>query len=288
MVVISSLQAALDGLRRNPILFAIAAAYGVLQLPQLVAQGVHPLFASIVSIGMIPIMVFVVPFFLAGMVAMANEAIDGTTSLETFVSAGKHHYVSVFVAYLLLMGINLVLGMGFVLALVFGGWMLLLGGGEVGLAVAAILAITVLVLLCLYLGVAFVLQFFAHTIVIDGHGAIDGLQRSVSIVRTNLRDVFGYSLLVGAVGLVVGIFAGVLSMIATFSARLRSTPDSGVAIAPGVPADLLQTDVVGMVVAGLLYVFVTALFGGAFAAYSTSFYRAIRSDDGNGPTEEST
>jgi hypothetical protein len=296
MAVISALGTAAKAVRRNPILFVVVGLYGILQVPQILAQAVHPLLSSVVSLAMLPVMVLVVPFFFAGIVAMAADAIDGTTGVDTLIASGKRHYVSVLVAYLLLVAVNVVLLFAGVVAFVIGG-VFVLGQGAPETATLVGFGLVVAILVLIYLVVAFFLQFFAHAIipverveattaVLEDLGAIDGLERSVQVVRDNLLATFGYTLILAVLGSVVGGLAGILSMIASLGARSGADvgmgpgtgfgSGTGMEAGTGVSAALPEVGLVSALLALLGYLLITAILGGFFATYSTAFYREIR------------
>jgi hypothetical protein len=289
MAVFSAFRAALGSLGRNPILVVVAGLYGLLQVPQMVAQGVHPLLSSVVSLGMLPVVLLVAPFVFAGLIAMAAEAIDGTTSFDTLIERGKRHYVSVLGAYLVLVAVNFVL-LFVVFAVVFVGGVVFIRQSTPDPALLAGVGVVLAVLVLAYLVVAFFLQFFAHAIVLDGQGAVDGLKQSVHVVRTNLLATFGYSLVVGVLGGVAGVVAAVLSMVASAGASTQFGGSVGPGFGPGAgmdpgsgmqpgattPSFLPEVGIAGALLALLLYLLLTGLFGGFFAAYSTAFYREMR------------
>jgi hypothetical protein len=284
MAVLSAFGTAARGVGRNPILLVVAGVYGLLQVPQVLAQAVHPVLSSVVSLGMLPVTILVVPFVVAGLIAMAAEAIEGTTGTQTLLERGKRHYVSVLAAYLLLVAVNFVL-LFLGLAVLVAGWVVLLGQGSPGTATLVVFGIVVAVLVVVYLGVAFFLQFFAHAIVLDDLGAVDGLTRSVDVVRTNLLATFGYSLVVSVLGGAIGVLAGLLSTIASLGIRSvtggalgpGSGFDPGTTMDPGtgLPDLLPEVGIAGALVVLLLYLVVIGLFGGFFATYSTAFYLDI-------------
>ena len=279
MVVISALGTAGSAVKRNPILFLIVGAFGLLQLPGLLAQSINPLLGSFVSLGMSGVLLILAPFFFGGVIAMANESIDGSTSVDTLLAEGKDNYVSIFLVYLGLFAFYLVLGLVTAVVFAVGGAFVFSfgsGGGGVGASPATLAAVAVVGLLgvLVYLGVVFFTQFFAHAIVLDGVGAVDGVKRSVSAVRGNLLTVFGYNLITGIVGGGVGLLAGVISILSTPSFATppgATTPPSQ--LAGSVPT-LGTVEAVGLT---LVVVLLSALFGGVFAVYSTVVYRSIRS-----------
>ena len=279
MAALQSIGTAAGSLRRNPVLFVVAAAFSLVQLPSAFAQAVSPLIGSIISLGFSGLTIFIVPFFLGGVLGMANEAIDGRTSLGTFVSEGKTHYVSLLVVYFSLLAVNLVLSFVGVFVSVFAGIAILGSDGDVSTVALAVLGVVGLAVVLTYLAVVFVVQFFGHAIVIDDLGAVDGIKRSVSCVRNNLVSVLGYSVITGLGGLLAGGFAVVISLLLTPSLRHQGAAMTG--SGAGAPAastlsGLPTVGVVGMVALAVGLVLVSGLIGGFFAAYSTAFYRSIR------------
>lgn len=260
MAALKSLRPAIRALVRNPILAVLIGLFGVVQLPQFALQSSRPLVASIVSLGITGVMVLVVPFFQGGILGMADEALNGRTTLGQFVSSGKEHYVSLLVAYLAIFAVNLVLGFAAMMGIIFGGVGLFAGGGEPDLAVLAVLVAIGLVFVLAYLLFTFVIQFYAHAIVLSGTDLVAGFKRSVSLVRHNLVSVLGYTaiLLVGSV--VLGGVSGVISLLFTPQSTGLPLPDLSAAV---------------LVAAAIVYVVSIAILGGFYATYSVAFYRSI-------------
>jgi hypothetical protein len=296
MAVLQALQTAIGAARRNPSLFVIAAAFSLFQLPGLLARSVDPLLGSVVSLGVSGLVVFVVPFFFGGIIGMANEAIDGRTSPDTFVREGKTHYVSILVVYLGLFAINLVLGFVITFAAIFGGIFFLGNAGQPSLVPLAILAIVGGIALLGYLLIAFAVQFFGHAIVVDDLEAVDSIKRSAWCVRHNLVAVFGYTVLAALGGAVFGLFGGVFSLLTSpqFSQSPGSVVDPVGPAASPLPFNLPSVGLAGTAVLVVLLVMLTGLFAGLFAAFSTAFYRTIRpvddrsTADGTGVSGSST
>jgi hypothetical protein len=234
-----------------------------LQVPQLALQAVNPLLSSIVSLGLSLVFLAIMPFFQGGLIAMADEAIDGRTALQTFIDDGKGNYVSLLVAYLALMAVNFVLGMIAFFVALFGGVLFLGSGGleSASLALLAVVGIVVAIIGLLYLLAFFFLQFYGQAIVLDGMGAVDGLKHSASIVRQHLVSTLGYSILVGIVSGVFGGVAGILSILLS--------PQSATTL--GLPELSLPI----VVAVGLIVLAGGVLLGGFFAVYSVSFYRRL-------------
>lgn len=207
-------------------------------------------------------LLFIIPFFQAGIVGMADEALDGSTSLDSFLREGKSNYVSVLVASLVLVAVNFALGFVAFFVTIFGGFAIFRDtGGGVGIGVLVIIGLIGALVVLAYLLFVFFVQFYSQAIVIDDFGAVDGLKHSVSVVRHHLVSTLGYSVLVGLLG---GVAGGVLGI-----ASLLTSPQSTSALA------LPQVSMVGIDGVTLLVIAFGTLFGGFFGVYSVAFYRTI-------------
>jgi len=263
MVVLNALRQTPGTLRRNLVLFVPILVLSLFQVPQLALQAVNPLLSSIVSLGLSLVLLVVMPFFQGGLIAMADEALDGKTALRTFIDAGKANYVSILVAYLALMAVNFVLGMVAFFVGVVGTVFVLGSGGlaSANVATLAVIGLVVAIVVLLYLIILFFLQFYGQAIVLDDMGAVDGLKHSVSVVRQHIVSTLGYSILVGVLGGVFGGIVGVLSLLLS--------PESTTAF------HLPELSLPVLAAVGLLALVVGVVFSGFFAVYSVSFYRGI-------------
>ncbi|WP_435125972.1 hypothetical protein [Halobaculum sp. D14] len=263
MALRSSLRAAVGALGRNPVIFAVTGLLALVQLPQLLAQWAGPLASVAVSLLFTVVYVVAVPYVQGGLIGMADEALDGPTSLSTFHGAGVSHYVDILVAYLLVFAGNLVVGGAlFVLGMVA----LLAGlGGGAGTTVLVVVAVAGGVFGLAYLVVLAFIQFYGQAIVVDDVGGVDGLKRSVATVRANLWQVALYTVFVGVLGGVFGVVGG--------AASLLLSPDlpNGLPLPEATPAVA--------VVGAAAYVVLTTLFSALFLTFSVAFYRSIRGDD---------
>lgn len=264
MAVLNALRETPSALLRNPVVLLPVFVLSALQLPQLVLQSINPLLSSLVSLVVSLLMIVAVPFFQGGLVGMSAEALDGRTSLATFLDVGKSRYVSLLGAYLLMFALNLVLGLAVLVPLLIGGVVLgglgLGGGGpaRASLVVLAVVGIVAVIVLLAYLLLVFFLQFYGHAIVLEDLGAIDGLKRSASRVRHNLLPTLGYSVLVGVLGGVAGIVFGAGSWLTTpETASLLGLPS------PSLPAVVAIALVITALATG---------FGAFLAVYSVAFY----------------
>lgn len=268
MTVLQALRRSPSALVRVPTLVVPALVLFALQFPQLVLQSTSPLVASVVSLGASLLMLVVLPFFQGGLVGMADEALDGDSSLGAFVEYGKANYVQILIAYLVVLVVNFVLG--FVLFFV-GVGAVLSGVFELSTAALVVLGLVALVVALAYAVFAFLVQFYGHAIVLEGYSAIDGLKRSYGVVRSNLRAALGYTLLAMVVGAVFGLLFGGLSVLTTpEAARVYGLP-------------VLSTG--GIVTVAVVLTVVGAVFSSFFVVYSVAFYRLVtRGDDRSAPT----
>ncbi|MFC6988287.1 hypothetical protein ACFQJD_05335 [Haloplanus sp. GCM10025708] len=239
MAVIESLRTAVDALSRNRVLFLAGLGYGLLLLPQNALRLARvPLAPTAVS----ALSFFLTPFVVAGLLGMADESIDGDTSLSTMVSVGRDRYVPLLLGNLVRFGIHVVFAVvaivvlvallfttGFASAVATGGFT----PGAVGAAVL-LPAVAVLALLALlFLLVTLFIQFYDVAIVVDEVGATDGFVRSVGFVRDNFLGTVGYSIVNLTVAIVVNLpVAGYVA--------LRSVSESGTSAGASVPTDVAQ------------------------------------------------
>jgi len=271
MAVLEALRQVPGALARNPIVLVVLGAFGLLQAPQVLAQTVDPLLASLVSLLVTGVFVLVVPFVQAGLIGMVDEALDGRTEFGTFLRAGKQYYLSVLGAYLAVFALSVVLGIVATFAAVFGG-ILAFSGGATGIVTFLLVGAVFLLVLVPYLLVVFFVQFYGQEIVLDGASAVEGLKRSVGLVRRNLASTAGYTLVVVVVSGAVGGLAGGLSFLLRTGG---ATPGAGGATSGMEAATLSPTAAVVFLV---LTVVASALVGGFMLAFSVAFYREIRGE----------
>jgi hypothetical protein len=251
-------MAVLGALRRNPVVFAPVLAWTLVQVPELVVRGVNPSLASALPLGRSALLVLVTPFVHAGLVGMADEALDGDASLATFVRAGREQYLPVLGVYLVVLAANSVLG---IVAVVGGlvGLVFVLGDG--GSAVYAAVGAVAVLWLAVALAVLFLVQFYAHAIVVEGVGAVDGIKRSVALVRRNLLRTFGHSVVGAVAGAVVWLGVALTALL----------------LWVGSPAlfGSMRLSTTGVVVGVAAILVIQTLVGGAFAVYSVASYRTL-------------
>jgi len=277
MAALHALRPAAGGIVRNPVLLLVTALYGLAQAPNLLVPPTRPILSAVVSLATFAVFVLVLPFVQGGLLGMSSEALAGRTGLGTLVAEGKANYVSLLLAYFVLLAINFVFGfVAFVggLIAVVGGAASMPGdapGVGVDPTLLAVFAIVAGGLLLAYLLVTFVVQFYAHAIVLDDAELVEGFRRSAGLVRSNLVSVAGYTLILLVGSLVLGTLAAAASiLLGPQSAGMPGTPfaDLG-AIEPTLP-----------VIAGAAvgYLLLTSAFAAFYATYSVAFYEAISRD----------
>jgi hypothetical protein len=253
---------------RNPILIVAAAVFGLIQLPQLLAQTADSA-AIVIASGLLSLLFLVLyPFLFGGIIGMGNEAVEGKTSLGTFVSAGKANYVSLLGAFFIMLGLGVVYVIGLFIVGAVGGIAAVSTGGDAlgGVAFLGVLGV-VLVAVLLYFVLFFFIQFFGQAIVLDGVGAVDGFRRSIGAVRGHKLSTLGYTLVLALIGGVFGVFGAVFGLL--------GTPQT----AGGIPTPSLGI----VAVAAVLFVVLTGIVGAFSMTYGVAFYRDIRPTEPSAP-----
>ena len=270
MAVLQALRRSPTALRRVPLLVVPTLVLFVFQFPQLLLQSTNPLLASVVSLGASLLMLVLLPFLQAGLIGMADEALDGDSSLQAFIAYGKANYGQVLIAYLLVLIVNSVLG-GILFAVGIGA--VLSGVFELSTLALGVLGLIALVVALAYVVFAFFIQFYGQAIVLEDYSGIDGLKRSYSVVRSNLRAALGYLLLGLVFGGGVGLLFGGLSILTTpEAARMYGLPVLSIS---------------GIAAVGVVLTVVGAVFSTFFVVYSVAFYRIITSADTRSPPTQS-
>ncbi|SEK56330.1 DUF7847 domain-containing protein [Haloferax larsenii] len=200
MAAISSLKTALHGLRRNPVLFLGGLILGLVALPQLATQLAQ---IPLLPFGLQVVTFFVMPFFAAGLYAMAGEATGerGRTSLSTLTAAGREKYVPYLLAKIVALGIMIPFGIALGILGVVGIFAIGLsaattgGGPAMGVGVLSLLGVGALIVLA-YIIVLFLIQFFPVAVVVNDADAIESFKQSYRLVRSNIVPTLGYSVIV--------------------------------------------------------------------------------------------
>ena len=273
MPALRSIRPAVSAVVRNPVLVGVSALFALAQLPDLlVGPAADPGLSAAVSAVTFGILILVVPFFQGGLLAMADEALDGEARLSTLVAAGRDHYPPLLVAYLAVLGVSLVFGFLVFVGLLIGiaGNLLSEPSGFVAVpaedvTVVAVLAIIAVGLFGAYLLVTFLIQFYAHAVVVDDAELVAAFRRSVRLVRSNLGVALLYSGLLTVGGAAFGLLVG--------AASLSLAPPATESAPAWVPS--AEISALGTVGVGIGVIAVTGVLGAVWAAYSVAFYRGL-------------
>lgn len=192
MTVVSAFKDGTIALRRNPTLLIAGLLVGAGSQLQSVGDLVEsPIVESVLMFAWI----LVFPFVLGGFIGMARSAIqDSDASLWQFINAGRTYYVRLLLATILfalcIIGVMFaLLPLGFVTGFGF----IALGSISEMAGFGVAIGIMLVWLLVLLIVIMFI-QFYDTAIVIENEGIADSFRRSVSLVRSNLKSVVGFSL----------------------------------------------------------------------------------------------
>lgn len=272
MATIRSFTESLGVLGQNPILFAVGALYAAIVLPQtaLSTFGI-PLLPALFQI----VTFFITPFVIAGLIGMSYESRARDTSFETFKRVGKDRYVSLLIGNLLEFGFTLVFGfVSLIVAFLVGFGAIAAGSasgasgamlGGIGLVVFAILAVMFLVFLIVML----LIQFYPASIVVDQVGAVDGYRNSIGVVRNNLVQALGFSLLNLVIGILLFVPTIVLFLLPALQGELASGSTMG---ATASQTSMFGTSLLSMAGVIVYTLLVTALVTPFRMAFLVSFY----------------
>ncbi|MFB6293755.1 MAG: hypothetical protein ABEH60_05795 [Halonotius sp.] len=261
MAALRSLRPALDSIVRNPILLAVAALVAILQLPQFFLPTQSPMLSAVASLGFSGLFILFLPFYQGGLIGMADDAQTGPTEISVLIDEGKANYLQLLLSYFIVLAIAFAFSVPIVLLAFLGGAGVLLSGGQPSLPVLVGIGLVGLVVFLAYFGVLLAIQFYAHAIVIDDTGIVDGFKRSVGLVRANLLSAIGYAVLLFGGGLIAGGIGGAASLLLSPQPALQS-------MLPTLSPPLVAG-------AALVYVLVLAVLGAFYATYSVRFYREL-------------
>ncbi|WP_338739077.1 hypothetical protein [Haloplanus salilacus] len=288
MTATGSLRTAVDALSRNPVVVLGALVYALVLLPQRALQlaGV-PIVPALLQL----LTFFVTPFVVAGVVGMAQSALDGESSLADLTAVGKDRYVDLLLATILEVGIQLTFGIVFLIAAVLAMVVGSAGGGPVFFVGVAVVVLLMLV----YVAVLFLIQFYPVAVVVDEAGPVGGITESVSFVRNNLLSTLGYSAITFVLGSLAALpitgFVGYQTLTSDsepvgggepssepnpFGGGMgpggneSAAPPLGDLFAGGMELGLSTPEIVAI---SLVSVATTALFFAFRHTYATAFYR---------------
>jgi hypothetical protein len=291
VTALQSLRRAVGTLAGSPVLFVGGVATAAVVAPQTLLSfvgnlGGEPLngLAGVVASALSALTFFVTPLIVAGTLGMAREALDeGRTSLATFTGVARDRYVSLLLAFLLQVGLSIVLGIVAAILLFVGVVVLIFvvglgaaagtgaGAGPgalldaVGPGALVVGALVLLVAALVFYVPLFFVQFFHVSVVTERAGAVEGYKRSFRAVRRNLLSSLGFT--------VLQFLAGVLPTVPLFGVaalRLWQRLQSSGFSPTGDFTLLSTTEVVALtgvvlvaqvVVVPLQYTYATAFYG---------------------------
>ena len=281
MVALESAERAARALREFPVLFAGAAALGVLKLP---VEAFRPLRISLDVYAVLALLTFAfTPVLLSGLYGLAAGALAGTGSGDDFWQGVGDGYLNLLLANLVYALVQHVLLLVFtvVAALVF---VLLAGGAGVlaevaaepgsaeqlyaaagFLAVGGVILVS-LVYLVVRFTVAFFLQLYQPAAVVGGRGPASAFAESASLVRANPERTLAF-VLVRLFAMVVLVLPGLVAVVAVVVVEGSLLEGLGRGAGPILLAAVL---VVGFAVGVLELAFL--------ATYRVAFYRSLVAD----------
>lgn len=269
MGAIAAFSTAVGILERNRALLGVALVATVVNFGLASVTAVLPQpTAGLASLPLTGITYLVMPFFIGGMLAMADEGLDGVTRFDTFVAAGKANYLRLLVSMVLfgvaigVLAFAVVIGVAVIGVFAIGvnatgagSPMATMGGG---LATIAVLG---LVGFLLVMVPVFFLQFYAPAIVVSDLGVVESFKRSAGLVRRNLLSTLGYTAIVSLVGVVAGLAGAIVSTLGGLygngAEMTGALPDLGVGV---------------LAVAAVVALVLTTLVSAFGVAYQVSFY----------------
>lgn len=238
-----------------------AAFVAVTFVVGLVVAGVAVVLNLIPVVGPLVANVLVVPPFLAGALAMAVAAADGSASIDDFTGGVSEYATSMIGAYGLLYLAIVVVTIGLVAVMVvLGAFTVGLGsvasgspdaaGALAGLGLTAMAVAFAFVVVAVVVGLA--VQFLGAAVVVGGESATSAFGACWRLLARNPVSVVGYTLTLLAVSL------GFLAV-------------AGVAYGVG---SIAAGDAVALALAGLVALAGYPFLQAFFLAYQAAFYRA--------------
>ncbi|NOZ58647.1 MAG: hypothetical protein GXO66_03605 [Euryarchaeota archaeon] len=196
MGVVSSFVTAWRLVLTTPALLLPALVYSLLSLPQMLLQFFYSGESAAVLAGGAAysiLMWLISPFFIAGLLVAARDALEGRASIDSFLKGGRRYYLYMLLASVIYI---LLIGAGF-LALLFVALLLGLGAGAVLPGDAS----TVFVLIFLLLGgltllvLMILFNFYDVGVAIEGLDPVKTFRNSLSFVKSRPLSVLAFLLL---------------------------------------------------------------------------------------------
>jgi len=164
------------------------------------------LLAVVVLVGIL-ILSLIANFFIAGAIGMAKEATEtGRTTLKDMWASAKRHYLSLFLAEVLIQIVTIagliVLSLPFISDLVAG---IESGDPKFGPLVLWILLLIVYILL-----ISIILAIVRYALVVDSLGPIGAIKAGIGFFSSNKMDVFLVWLVVLVISMAIGFVTGLV------------------------------------------------------------------------------
>lgn len=259
-----------ETIRRHPAVLVAASALAVFRAITAVGQYVNQLFLVLLAVPLF----FVTPFFLAGLLGSADDALHDGTTATGWLGWGKRRYLA-------LLGANLARGailMGIVLT--FSVVILALGVGGMAVASGGLSTVTMLLVVGLLPVYAVVILLFViltvvyrPSAVVGDNGPVEALKESYRLTRPNLLSAFAFLVFRGLLTLGFAFLAAVGVLLATGWDPTASSVAS---------AGLTPTTVA----VAFAVVYPVQLASDAFlSTYSVAYYRYLRDGRASGSGE---
>lgn len=282
MKAIPGLVSAGSALWRNPLILAVIVPLILLRVFQpttsffTLGDSSSPLF---ISLGVWSILLLVTVFFNGGIYGMAQQALDGRTSLENFLQEARGNYVRLLLGTLLRGGISIVttivgaLVIMVIAALVVFGLagiargstpLQVTGGGGIALFFLLLWFVPLLGSLVVTAPVLFFIQFFDAAIVVDDTRTFESFRRSAGLVRRNLLSTLGYSLFRGMIW--------ILSLLVSLSSVYLTSPGQNGGTQPWL-AGLVDSEM--FYVLSSLQIGLLLIIGVFWRTYKISYYNEM-------------
>lgn len=248
MVTVSAFKDGAAALRANPVLLVAGLLVGAVSQLQYIGQLIE---SPLLSAGVSLVWLVGFPLVLGGFIGMARAAIEGTdVSLTRFVTESRTHYRRLLLGNVLfvLLVLGTVIGLGLV-GFVFGIGSIALAAINEMAAFAAGVGSIVVGLVSILVVILFV-QFYDAAIVIESKGVINAFRRSVTLVRSNVTSVVGFSL---AWALLLNAF-----LIPEYLLQLTLTDAGPAEVLPvdlGIPIAVLLPLGIGLSAVGFAYLY---------------------------------
>ncbi len=200
MVVIDAFTESIDAVRNNPILVAVPILLVLAMVPFWIGAAIGQLLFFIFSFFWMLLSIVFFTYAIGGFLGMCDEALDGSTSLSTFLDAGKANFVDVFVIALVSwVGLFMIT----VVAQLFGS-IALIGAIDSGSSESFATFIMSIILaywflIALYTIFGFIFQFVYAAAVVDDSAVGTAFSRSYQVVKNNILDTIGYNIVGGIV-----------------------------------------------------------------------------------------